>query len=179
MNRLTKVSSESDISPEYIDNPVGDLLMYHNLKKEFKVYDKATILIGMCMDNRKYLQIPENFAYILRTGGGNLRYSEFKVSFAISVGRIKHIALIAHNYCGMVNLFSRKNDFIEGLEEIAGWDREKAEEHFNHYAPLFEIGNEIDFLLSEVGRLRARYPGVNVTPLYYNLDDNLLYLIKE
>ena len=34
----------------------------------------------MCMDNRKQLRLPDNFAYILRTGGGNIRYSEFKIS---------------------------------------------------------------------------------------------------
>ncbi len=178
MNRLIKITSENEIFPEYLNTPLGDLISYHNFKKPFEVHDKARILIGMCMDNRKYLQFPENFAYILRTGGANLRYSEFKVSYAISVGKIKHIALIAHNYCGMVNLNSKKAQFIDGLVEMAGWERDKAEEHFNQYAPLFEIGNEIDFLLSEVTRLRARYPDVSVAPLYYNLDDNLLYQVK-
>ena len=41
----------------------------------------------MCMDNRKHLHIPDNFAFIIRSGGANLRYSEFKVSYAIAVGR--------------------------------------------------------------------------------------------
>ena len=32
----------------------------------------------------KKLDIPDNFAFIIRAGGANLRYSEFKISFAIS-----------------------------------------------------------------------------------------------
>jgi carbonic anhydrase len=131
------------------------------------------------MDNRKYLHIPDNFAFIMRTGGANLRYSEFKISYAISVGEISSLALIAHNNCGMVNIMARKNQFVQGLIDRAGWDRVSAEEHFYQYAPMFEIGNEIDFLLSEVSRLRLRYPKILVAPLYYKVEDNLLYLVKE
>ncbi len=131
------------------------------------------------MDNRKHLRIPENFAYIIRTGGANLRYSEFKVSYAIAIGKIKYIALIGHNNCGMVNLISKREDFINGLVENAGWEREWAEQHFMHFAPMFEIGNEIDFLLSEAKRLRLRYPKITIVPLLYKIEDNKLYLIRE
>ena len=78
-----------------------------------------------------------------------MRYSEFKVSYAISIGGVEAIALIAHNNCGMVNLYSKRNEFIDGLVENAGWDRELAEEHFMHFAPMFEISNEIAFVLAE------------------------------
>ena len=95
------------------------------------------------MDNRKRIRIPDNFSYVIRVGGANLRYSEFKVSYAIAVGGVKTIALIGHNHCGMVNLNSRRDQFVQGLVENAGWEKEKGEEHFRHYAPMFEIGNEI------------------------------------
>lgn len=131
------------------------------------------------MDNRKHLHIPDNFAYIIRTGGANLRYSEFKVSYAIAVGGVGYIALIGHTQCGMVNLIARKEKFVQGLVETAGWEPESAEEHFHHYAPMFEIGNEIDFILSEVKRLRLRYPKIVVAPLLYRVEDNLLYCIEE
>jgi carbonic anhydrase len=133
----------------------------------------------MCIDNRKHLLIPNNFAFIIRTGGANLRYSEFKISYAISVGGILHIAIIGHNNCGMVNLISRKDQFINGLVDKAGWDREKAEDHFTQFAPMFEIGNEIDFVLSEAKRLRLRYPKICVAPMLYKVEDNRLYLINE
>jgi carbonic anhydrase len=179
MNRLQSILSETDIFPEYRKSPIGVLLEYHNLNRPFDNYSKADLLIGMCMDNRKHLHIPDNFAYIIRSGGANLLYSEFKVSYAISVGQVRHIVLIGHNNCGMVNLFARKDIFIKGLVDTAGWDRELAEEHFMHYAPIFEIGNEIDFLLSEVKRLRLRYPKICIAPMFYQIEDNLLYLIRE
>jgi carbonic anhydrase len=179
LNRLTSVAAPDDIPSEYRDTPVGLLLEYHNLRRSPDAYSQAQLLIGMCMDHRKHLYIPDNFAYIIRAGGANLRYSEFKVSYAIAVGGVKTIVLIGHTQCGMVNLMSRKDAFIRGLVEIAGWDREWAEEHFLHFAPMFEIGNEIDFVLSEAGRLRLRYPRVQVAPLLYRVEDNLLYLIDE
>jgi carbonic anhydrase len=131
------------------------------------------------MDNRKHLHIPDNFAYIIRAGGANLRYSEFKVSYAIAVGGAQAIALIGHNNCGMVNLIARRQQFIEGLVERGGWDREWAQEHFNQFAPMFEIGNEVDFVLSEAKRLRLRYPKILVAPFIYLIEDNRLYMVKE
>ncbi|MEW6730081.1 MAG: carbonic anhydrase [Acidobacteriota bacterium] len=179
MKRLIKISTSRDIPEEFQSTPISLLLEYHNLKLSFDVYTKAQLLIGMCMDNRKSLNIPDNFAYILRAGGANLRYSEFKVSYAIAVGGVKHIALMGHNNCGMVNLISRRDIFINGLVEIGGWDREMAEQHFMHFAPMFEIGNEVDFILSEAKRLRFRYPKVMVAPLIYKIEDNMIYFINE
>jgi carbonic anhydrase len=179
MNRLLPVLTMEDILPEHRDSPVGLLLEYHNLDRNYETYSQAQLLVGMCMDNRKHLHMPDNFAYIIRAGGANLRYSEFKVSYAIAVGGVKSIALIGHNQCGMVNLVARRDSFIQGLVENAGWERELAEQHFMNYAPMFEIGNEIDFVLSEAKRLASRYPKVQVAPLLYKVEDNLLYQIKE
>ena len=179
MYRLVEVNNSDYIFKKYRYIPVSDLLEYHNLERKFEVYDTARLLVGMCMDNRKHLHIPDNFAYIIRSGGANLRYSEFKVSYAIAVGDVKHIALIGHNNCGMVNLHERKENFINGLVRNAGWQTEIAEEHFQTFAPLFEIGNEIDFVLSEAVRLRNKYPKVVVAPLIYLVENNRLYQIKE
>ncbi len=179
MERLQSILKTTDIFSEYRNTPVGSLLEYHNLNRSPDRYAKPELLIGMCMDNRKHLHIPDNFAYIIRSGGGNLRYSEFKVSYAIAIGQVRHIALIGHNNCGMVNLFSRKEKFVSGLVDNAGWDRERAEEHFMHFAPMFEIGNEIDFLLNEAKRLRLRYPKTTIAPLFYQIEDNKLYMIRE
>ncbi len=179
MDRLRTIHTVEDIADEYRDTPIGWLLQYHNLIRNYETYTNARLLIGMCMDHRKHLNIPDNFAYIIRTGGANLRYSEFKVSYAIAVGGVQHIALIGHTHCGMVNLMARRAAFIDGLVTNAGWDRDFAEEHFNNYAPMFEIGNEIDFVLSETKRLRQRYPRVQVAPLLYRVEDNRLYVITE
>lgn len=179
MNKLIPIQSITDIPHDYQNTPIGLLFEYHNFNRPHDKYDKAQLLVGMCMDNRKQLKVPEIFSFILRTGGANLRYSEFKVSFAVSVGGVKHIALIGHNHCGMVNLKSKKEDYINGLVTNAGWTRQQAEEHFNHYAPMFEIGNEVDFILSETKRLRKKYPQIVIAPIIYKVDDNKLYLIQE
>jgi carbonic anhydrase len=178
-SHLISIHTADDILPEYCDTPIGKLLEYHNLDKPFESYTKAELLVGMCMDNRKHLHMPDNFAFIIRAGGANLRPSEFKVSYAIAVGQVSHMVLIGHNNCGMVNLVSRRQEFIDGLVERAGWERDRAEEHFMHFAPMFEIGSEVDFILSETKRLRTRYPKIKIAPLYYLVEENKLYLIKE
>ena len=179
MDRLTAISTKEDIPQHYRETPIGLLLEYHNLNRPLDSCSKAQLLIGMCMDNRKHLRIPDNFAFIIRSGGANLRYSEFKVSYAIAVGDVHCLALIGHNNCGMVNLVSRKDMFIQGLMKNAGWDKEIAEEHFIHFSPMFEIGNETDFVLSEAKRLRLRYSKILIVPMLYRVEDNLLYLLKE
>lgn len=179
MNRLKIIQAPEDVPAVYRGTPIGDLLEYHNLSKPFDSFNAAQLLVGMCMDSRKQLRIPENFAFILRAGGGNLRYSEFKVSYAIAVGGVRYIALIGHTQCGMVNLEARKDLFIEGLKEGAGWQASEAETYFRQFAPLFEIGNEIDFVASEAHRLRQRYPKILIAPMIYRVEDGLLYLVKD
>jgi carbonic anhydrase len=131
------------------------------------------------MDNRKHLHIPDNFAFIIRAGGANLRDSEFKVSYAIGVGGVSAIALIGHNHCGMVNLVERKNLFISGMVERAGWTKEEAEDFFTRLSQKSEIGNAQAFILSEVKRLRLRYPKILVAPMFYRVENNRIYILKE
>lgn len=179
MDRLVAIIKVEDIFPEYRGTPIGRLIEYHNFEREYEQYDKAELLIGMCIDNRENLHLPDNFAFIIRTAGANLQNSEFNVSFTIAFGQLSHIALIGHNECGMAHLSSHKDIFIDGLAKLAGWDREKAKEHFHECAPQFEIGNEVDFLLNETKRLRIKYPKVTIAPLLYSVDDGKLYLINE
>ncbi|MDP4219919.1 MAG: carbonic anhydrase [Bacteroidota bacterium] len=179
MNRLVPINKEEDIFPQYRNTPIGKLIEYHDLGRPADTYSNAELLVGMCMDNRKHLSIPDNFAFIIRTGGANLRYSEFKVSYAISVGGVRYIAIIGHTNCGMVNLIARKEQFVQGLVDAAGWDRAHAEDHFMHFAPIFEIGNEVDFVISEAKRLRLRYPAIVVAPMIYKVEDNRIYLLNE
>lgn len=172
------IDSLNDIPAKYRKTPIGLLLRYHNFRETFKFYSRAKLLVGMCMDSRKHLHIPDNFAFIIRAGGANLRQSQFKVSYAISIGGVRHLALIGHNHCGMVNLEARKEPFIKGLVS-AGWKKREAEDHFMMNAPLHEIENETRFILSEVKRLRACYPKVQVAPMLYKVEDNRLYLLDE
>ncbi|MFP4441071.1 MAG: carbonic anhydrase [Chloroflexaceae bacterium] len=179
MHRLVSVDTVEDIFPHYRNTPIEHLLQYHNLGEPFPTCEKPEILIGKCMDYRERLRMPDNFAYVIRAGGANLRYSDFSVSFAIAVGRVYAIALIGHNNCGMVGLMAKKDAFIEGLVQHEGWDEARANEHFMHFAPMFEIDNEIDFVVSEARRLRQRYPNIIVAPMLYRVEDRRLYLIDE
>lgn len=177
LDHLKPVRTAADIPPALRRTPIARLLEYHNCGQKLPRYDKAELLICMCMDNRKQLRLPDNFAYILRTGGGNIRYSEFKISYIVGIGGVRHIVLIAHDNCGMVNLASKRRAFVSGLVKNAGWTRKKALEHFLAHAPLFEIGDEIDFVLAEARRLNLRYPKVKVLPLFYRMADKKLYLL--
>lgn len=177
--QLIPVTEKNAIPGKYRNTPIGLLLEYHNLKHKFADYQKAQLLIGMCMDNRKSLRVPPNFAYMIRTGGGNLRFSDFYISYAIAVGNLSTLALIAHNDCGMANLYPVQERFVNGLVENAGWSHSQATEHFLTDAPKFDIKNETNFVLEESARLRFKYPKIMVVPLFYRLEDNLLYFFQE
>ncbi len=173
------VRTEVDILPAYRDTPVGDLLRYHNLGAPHRAYAAARLLVGMCMDHRNMLRIPDNFAYVLRTGGANLQRVEFKVSYVIAVGGIRAVCLIGHDQCGMVGLRARRDTFVAGLVEHAGWDAREAAEHFDQWASAFEIGDAAEFVRTEAARLRARYRGLLVAPLLYDIAGGKLQQVLE
>ncbi len=179
MKDFIDIASESDIPERWRSTPIGALLRYHNLGAPLPPRaDKPELLIGMCMDSRKHLRIPDNFAFILRTGGANLRLAEFRVSYAIAVGGVRAIALMGHTNCGMSGLALRRELFIDGLAAV-GWTREDAQAHFDRFAPEHEIGVEGDFIRGETRRLRALYPKVEVAPLLYRIEDNSVALLRE
>jgi carbonic anhydrase len=178
MYELISVSSIDDIPIGIRETPIGLLLEYHNLNRDFTDYSQAQLLVGTCMDNRIRFRVPDKFAYIIRTGGVYLRESDFHVSYAIAVGGIKTIAIITHTDCGMVNLESRQKMFVNGMMERAGWIKERANDHFLHSSAKFGISHEADFALGEAERLRMIYPEVQTVPLVYRVEDNLLYRIE-
>ncbi|MFV0365968.1 MAG: hypothetical protein ACK5JS_05610 [Mangrovibacterium sp.] len=179
MAKLIEINNADDILVEYRNTPIGLLLEYHNLNRVFTHYEQAKLMIGLCADPRISLWLPDNFAYIFRTGGANLFYQEFQVSYTIGVGDIKHIALIANNECRMENLNDSKERFIEGMVRNAGWKVEDARSHFEGLAPFFEIGNSIDFILSESARIQKRYPDVTVAHLFFDVNSKQLSQIVE
>ena len=178
MAQIIPVNYRDDILPEYRDTPVGLLLEYHNLGRAVGAAAAPQLLIGMCMDSRKSLRIPNDFAFVLRTAGANMRDNEFRISYAIAVGGVRTIVLIAHTDCGMARLGERREQFIHGLVEAAGWDEAHATRHFEDSAPKFGIRDEVDFVLREAERLRAIYPRINIVPILYRVEDDLLYQLQ-
>jgi carbonic anhydrase len=177
MAQILPATDLDEILPEYRDTPVGLLLEFHNLGRT----DSATtpqLLIGMCMDSRKALRIPNDFAFVLRTAGANMRDNEFRISYAIAVGGVRTIVLIAHTDCGMARLAQRRDQFISGLMNAAGWDEARAVKHFEVSAPKFGIHDEVEFVLREAERLRTIYPRITVVPLLYRVEDDMLYQLR-
>ncbi len=178
MTEIIPVNFRDDILPEYRDTPVGLLLEYHNLGRAIGAATKPQLLIGMCMDSRKSLRIPNDFAFVLRTAGANMRDNEFRISYSIAVGGVRAIVLIAHTDCGMARLDQRRDLFVHGMVDAAGWDEERAAKHFAESAPKFGIRDEVDFVMHEANRLREIYPRITVVPLLYRVEDDLLYQLQ-
>ncbi len=176
---LLPVRNQDDCLPEYRNTPVEELLAYHNLRRPYRNYSQAAILIGTCMDYRIALRVPDKFAYILRAAGANLRGMEFMVSYAVAIGGVQAICLIGHDECGMVDVLARRDAFVSGLVETGGWERKAAEGHFARLSAGCEVRDSGEFVRGEARRLRERYPRVTVAPLFYRVCDGLLYQIAE
>src|SRR5678815_4386587 len=167
MTEIIPVNYRDDILPLYRDTPVGLLLEYHNLGRAIGTAARPELLIGMCMDSRKSLRIPNDFAFVLRTAGANMRDNEFRISYSIAVGGVRTIVLIAHTDCGMARLEQRRDVFVRGMVDVAGWNEARAMKHFAESAPKFGIRDEVDFVMHEAQRLREIYPRITVVPLLY------------
>jgi carbonic anhydrase len=178
--QIIPVDALSDILPAYRRTPIESLLRYHNLAApQPSTSGRAELLVGMCMDDRKDLVIPKQFAFVLRAAGGNFRDHAFDISYAVAIGGVSAIALLAHTDCGMVGVRRKRAAFIRGLVERGGWDAAHAAEHFDELVPLYEIEDAVAFALEETRRLRAAYPAVLVAPLLYRVEDDRLLQIVD
>jgi carbonic anhydrase len=178
--RIVSADSVADILPAYRGTPVEWLLRYHNLGEPLPSRSgRAELLVGMCMDDRKELVIPNEFAFVLRAAGGNLQDHEFDISYAVAMGGVTAIALLAHTDCGMVGVRKKRAAFIRGLVGRGGWDEARAAEHFDECVPQYEIGDAVEFVVGEANRLRAAYPALLVAPLLYRVEDDRLLQISD
>lgn len=178
MNNMVNVKSEMDIPEPYCNTPIARILLSHNRCLDPEQYDRAEVLVLMCMDNRQALRLPKKFAFIVRNGGATRNGVSFSLSFTVAVGGIRHIAVIGHSDCMMVDLESRRMDFVRGLSECGGWDKSVAESYFHDSCLLYNKKDAVSSVLSEVDIIRTQFPGIVVAPLYYSLEDDLLYLIN-
>ena len=180
MVKLIPVQKPDQILPKYRNTPIERLFLYHNLKETLPPTSvHAELLIGLCMDNRKDLIIPNEFAHIIRGAGANMHGNEFEISYAIAVGGVSTIALLAHTDCGMSHVSEKRDSFIRGLVERAGCDRDNAARQFDKYAEIYQIGDPIKFILAETARLQGLYPKVLIAPLLYKVEDDQLEQIVE
>lgn len=179
-SQLIPVDSVADILPGYQGTPIEWLLRYHNLGEPLPASSgRAQLLVGMCMDDRKDLVIPNEFAFVLRAAGGNFRDHAFDISYAIAIGGVSAIALLAHTNCGMVGVRQKREAFIRGLVARGGWDERRAAEHFDESLAVYEIDDALSFVVDETRRLRVVYPSVLVAPLLYRVEDDRLLQIMD
>ena len=180
MIRLVPVDTDEAIFPVYRGTAIEQLLRYHNLGAPLPLTTgQAQMLISMCMDHRKDLVLPGEFAYVLRSAGGNLRDSEFEVSYAIGVGGVATLALFAHTDCGMAHVTQKRADFVSGLVKRGGWTVDAAVAHFDRYAERYQIGDPVKFVCEEAQRLRRLYPPVLIVPMLYDVGTDRLMQIME
>lgn len=177
--KLISIKNEKDIPKEYQNTPIAKLLQYHNLRAPLGNYEKAELLILMCMDNRLMLRMPRNFSFVARNAGATHKTASFSISFAIAVGGAQYITVIGHSDCKMVDLESKKEAFVKGLSECCGWKRDEAETHFLNMVPHYQKKDAAGSVISDVKFIRSEYPGFVVAPLFYLVEDNNLYLIQE
>ena len=178
MSQLIQAESVTDILPIYKGTPIEWLLRYHNLGEPLPASSgRAQLLVGMCMDDRKDLVIPNEFAFVIRAAGGNLRDHAFDISYAIAIGGVGAIALLGHTSCGMVGVRKKRAAFIQGLVGRGGWDEQSAAAHFDESVAVYEIEDAVAFVLEEAKRLASVYPAVLVAPLLYRVEDDRLLQI--
>jgi carbonic anhydrase len=160
------------------NTPFEKLLRYHNEKVKENKQHKAELIIGTCMDNRINLNLPEKFAYIIRTGGNVFKDSYFHIAYAIAIADIKHVAIIGHNDCGMVDLINKKEMFINGLSKNSGLSYETTEVFFNKEYKKAEIKNERENVLDECKKIKELFPGIYIAPFIYSSQNDKLTLLE-
>ncbi len=176
---LFPVDSPGEIPKMLQNTPIETLLLGQNLGEiQVRPSNMAEIVIGMCIDFRKSLSIPRDWAFILRREGANMDGAEFAIALALSKG-VRHMALIAHNSCAMSNTADHRDAFVTVLSQKYNWNREQALDFFDNHARSHDIGNEIDFVLQEANRLSALFPGLMVVPILFRVEDDRLYLIYD
>lgn len=176
---LISISSESDIPAAYRGTSVSRLLRYHNLDIRNQAHKTPELLIVMCMDSRQRMRLPRNFAFFIRNAGARVEDSLFDISFAIAVGGVQAVVVIGHTDCRMVGLEASEERFIKGLSERGGWNAAQAGLHFSTMCPSLSKNDVVGSVISSAGLLRSMYPKFMVAPLVYNVDDGLLYIVRE
>ncbi len=178
--RLVPVLEASDVVDEHRGTPVEDLLLAQNLGRPFPVGPAPTLFIATCIDSRIRLSLPPGAAFELRSAGVNLgRPALFQVAFAVSVARLRHVALVSHDDCAMKRLPHVRRAFVEGLVENTDWDEASAEAFFNENAARWHRIDPIGAVVLHAHELRGRFPSVSFATLHYTVGDGQLAQIVE
>lgn len=175
MPKSIEVDSLAQLLPVYYDTPIEWLFRYHNLGEPMPpTTGSPHLFAAMCIDHRKALRIPNEFAYILRTAGARLKGNEFELTYAIAVGGVSTVALIGHTDCGMERVLEKRETFIAGLVRRGRVEPDDAAKHFDAYATKYAIFGAAESVLRQAATIRRYLPGILVAPLLYTVEDDRL-----
>lgn len=84
-----------------LPEPMQILLQSHNRGVSSAPFAQPALAVVTRMDFRVHLHMPENFAFMLRTGGANPEPVEPYLAFSVARMGIGAITLIGHTDCAM------------------------------------------------------------------------------
>lgn len=176
---LRPVEREPDVLDEHRGTPIGDLLAAHNLGRSLPFTPTADLLIVTCMDHRVTLDIPDCFAYQVRTAGATPEPVLSNVAFAIAVAGVRAIAVITHTDCAMCRAADSAASMTGHLVEREGWCGDAAREQERQLRHVHRIADPISSAWAHARRLARRFPSCVVAPLLYRVDDGALLQIDR
>lgn len=154
----------------FLPTPIQTLLQSHNHGIPFAPFAKPVLAVVTCMDFRIHLQMPENFAFVLRTGGANPEPAEPYLAFSVARMGIGAIALIGHTDCAM----QYPDPYV--LNHLPT-DEENIRRYRAQIAAL-AIG-EVELFTRRQARRLGEQLGLPVVPLLYRVEDRRLECLEK
>lgn len=178
VHELIPVDSVEAILPAYRGTPIERLFRFHNLSESGPAaFPRPELFIATCIDHREALTFPHNFAYVLRTAGVRLHGNEFELAYAVAVGGVEAVALVAHTDCGMGHVRARRAEFVAGLVARGGVGDRDAAAYYDAHVDQYAQADPIAAVVEEAAEIRAWLPLVLVAPLLYQVEDDRLVQI--
>lgn len=153
-----------------LPEPVHTLLRSHNEGAVFPPFSHPELAVVTCMDFRIHLRMPENFAFVLRTGGANPEPVEPYLAFSVARMGIQAIALIGHTDCAM----QYPDPYV--LNHLPT-DEERIQ-HYRAQIAALAIG-EVELFTRRQARKLGERLGLPVVPLLYRVKDHRLKCLEK
>lgn len=153
-----------------LPKPIQTLLQSHNHGVSFPPFAQPALAVVTCMDFRIQLRMPENFAFVLRTGGANPEPVEAYLAFSVARMGIQVAALIGHTDCAMqypdpyaLNQLPTEDEYIR---------------RYRAQIAALAIGEVVPFTRQKAQILAGRL-GIPVIPLLYHVENHYLQCLGE
>ena len=141
------------------------LLSSHNDGELYPSFELPQLAIVTCMDFRINLRLPDRFAFVLRTGGANVRPIESYLAFSVARTGIHAIAIIGHTDCAM----EKPDPYL--VDALPTTDKMRA--HYRSQIAFLAIRDARAYTLEQTERLEA-HMGLPIIPLLYRVEDHQL-----